>query len=448
MKDDAIPLQRKLALAALASAGLVSGNALAGGLLLYEVGTADVGLASAGYGARAQDAATVFTNPAGMTRLDGSQLTLGAQLLYGDLRFSPSAGTSPDLGTNDGGNPVGWFPGGGAFFSHSVSPDLKLGFAMTGNFGLALKYDTGWVGRYYVQEATLVGVSFLPSVAYRVNEKLSLGASVNAMYGKLKNQVAINVPDPLRPGVILPINRSTSDGRLELDDGTWGWGVNLGAMYEVSPATRVGLTWNSQVKLKFEPTLEFSSLPAGYRTLLQATGLYNATLGLDITVPQQVMLSGFHQATDRWALLASVGWQQWSKFGRPQIGLVDSGNPNTITADLDYKDTWHVAAGAQYRISQPWLLNFGIAYDSGFQPSGHISPALPANSQWRFGVGLQNDVSQTFNWGLAAEWAYGGDLDVNNRSALPVTAGGRGDLVGSFNNASVFFLAANFNWKF
>lgn len=97
--------------------------------MLYEVGTADVGLASAGYTARAQDASTVLTNPAGMTRLDGSQATLGAQILYGDVGFTVGAGASPALGTGDGGMPIGWFPGGGAFFSYSVSPDLKLGLA-------------------------------------------------------------------------------------------------------------------------------------------------------------------------------------------------------------------------------------------------------------------------------------------------------------------------------
>src|SRR5262250_1440159 len=110
---------------------LVSGPAIAGGLSLYEVGTADVGLASAGYSARAQDASTVLTNPAGMTRLAGNEILLGAQVLYGDVKFSPGAGTSPLLGSGDGGYPIGWFPGGGAFISYSASPDLKLGLAIT-----------------------------------------------------------------------------------------------------------------------------------------------------------------------------------------------------------------------------------------------------------------------------------------------------------------------------
>ena len=113
-----------LALALLAGA---PGRAAAGGVLLYEVGTSDVGLASAGYGARAQDASTVLTNPAGMARLGGVNLLVGAQFLYADLAFTPGEGTSPGLGTENGGNPVGWFPGGGAFFSYGITPDVAVG---------------------------------------------------------------------------------------------------------------------------------------------------------------------------------------------------------------------------------------------------------------------------------------------------------------------------------
>jgi long-chain fatty acid transport protein len=65
----------------------------AGGLTSYEVGTADIGLASAGYSARAQDPTTVLTNPAGMSRLAGTQIQLGTQMLNGHLNFSNESGT-------------------------------------------------------------------------------------------------------------------------------------------------------------------------------------------------------------------------------------------------------------------------------------------------------------------------------------------------------------------
>jgi len=424
--------------------------ALAGGIMLYEVGTADVGLASAGYGARAEDASTVITNPAGMTRLSGTQFVAGVQLLWSNAKFSIGSGTSPALGSSEGGYATGsngWFPGGGGFFSYSVSPRLKLGLALAGNFGLGLKYDDDWVGRYYAQQATLLGMSILPSIAYKVNDKLSLGASVNAMYGIYKNQVAINVPDALRPGVVVPIQRAAGDAQLKMKDETWGWGANLGLLYEVDKGTRFGLVWTSQVDLDFNDRAEFSNLGA-LGTNLQNAGLIGSNISVGVKVPQTVMGSLFTQLNDRWALLGSVGWQQWSKFGQVQLGVDNPLNPTSLTTALDFKDTWHVALGARYKMSEPWSVNFGIAYDSDFQNGSQVSPLLPANSTWRFGVGAQNQLSKTSQWGVSAEYVYGGSLDTNIQSQLPVALGGRGNLVGSYDNLSIFLVSVYGSWAF
>ena len=425
--------------ALLAALGTASGAANAGGILMYEVGTADVGLASAGYSARAQDASTVLTNPAGMTRLEGNQLLVAGQVLWSNAKFSRDSATSPALGTGDSGYVVGengWFLGGGTFYSYSVSPDLKLGFALTGNFGMPLKYDDDWVGRYYVQEATMLGLSFLPSIAYKVNDKLSVGATLNAMYGIYKNQVAIN---NVLPGY--------QDGTLRMQDETWGWGATLGMLYQFDPKTRVGLTWNSQINLDFNAPAEFNNLAPGIHEVLRARGLLDSSVAVGIKVPQQLMGSVYAEVNDRWAVLGSVGWQQWSKFGQVEFGLDNPQNPTSVTKNLEYKDTWHVALGAQYRYSEPWLVNFGMAYDSKFQ-SGTVSPLLPVNDAWRFGAGAEQRLSKNNFWGFAGEYIYGGTLDTNLQSDLPVVAGGRGNLVGSYNNGGVLYLSAYYNWKF
>jgi len=429
--------QALLAAMAISVGVLASGYAIAGGIIVYEVGTEDVGLAAAGYAARAQDASTVLTNPAGMVRLDGTQVQLGTQLLYSDLKFSNSGASSPALGNNSSGKVIGnngWFPGGGLFLSYSVSPDLKVGLAATGNFGASVKYDDNWPGRYYVKEATLIGASLLPSIAFRVTDKLSVGASVNAMYGYLKNETGIN-------------NIFGADGKLSMRDSTWGWGGNLGLMYEATPGTRFGLTYSSRVKLDFEPQARFSGTGPLLTALLNARGLNGTTVDLGVTVPQQVMGSVFHTVNDRLALLGNIGWQQWSKFGDVEIGIANINNPTSLTTNLDFKDTWHVAVGAQYRISEPWRLNLGIAYDSAFQ-SGDVTPILPTNQGWRFGIGGQNQVDKTFGWGLAAEYIYGGTGDVNKQALLPVVLGGRGNLVGSYDNIGILYISANFNWKY
>lgn len=425
---------KRIIAVALCVGALHTGQAPAGGLMLYEIGTADVGLASAGYGARAQDASTVMTNPAGMTRLEGTQVLAGAQLMYGDIGLSLSS-TPNTAGGGDGGNPIGWLPGASFFISHSVSPDFKVGFGLGGNFGLALKFDDGWAGRYYGKEAMLMGLSLMPSAAWRVNDKLSLGATVNAMYGILKNKTAIN---NITPGA--------GDGELKLDDRRWGYGVNLGLMYEADPGTRFGLTYNSEIKLDFSAPAEFSGVAPGLDAVLTARGLKNANVDLGIKVPQGVMGSVFQQVDDRWAVLASVGWQEWSKFGRVEVGI-DASNPQSLTTDLRFKDTWHVALGGQYRRNDVWLYSFGVAYDSKFQED-NVSPLLPANDAWRFGIGAQHQTSKTDGWGVAAEYLYGGTLDTNKSGGAPLALGGRGDVVGSFNHTGMFFLSGNRTWKF
>lgn len=432
-------VRRGFAVAALCTGALAGGPGVAGGLFLYEVGTADVGLASAGYGARAQDASTVLTNPAGLTRLEGNQVLLGGQALWSNLKFSRGAGTSPGLGRHEGGYAVGadgWFPGGGGFMSYSLSPELKLGLGVTGNFGLGLDYDDDWVGRYYVQEAALVGLSLLPTIAYKVTDTLSFGASLNAMYGKLNQQVAINNLDP-----------AYSDGQLKLNEGDWGWGANLGLLYEINARTRLGLTWGSQVNLDFAGPAKFSGLAPLLERVLDSRGLLGAKLKVGIKVPQQVMASLFTQLDDRWALLGSVGWQQWSKFGLVQIGIDDSSNPQSLTADLDFDNTWHVALGAQYRLSEPWLLTFGIAYDSSMYKGSEVSPLLPVGSAWRFGAGAQQQLSKRSYWGVAAEYLYGGTLDVDLKGK-PVALGGRGSVGGAYEDIGVFFVTAYYSWRF
>ena len=426
-------------LAALALGAFGSAPATAGGLISYEVGTEDVGLAAAGYAARANDASTVFTNPAGMTRLDGQQVEAGTQMLYTNLKFSPSSGTSPALGSHDGGHAGGFngfFPGGGLFYSYSVSRDLKFGFAATGNFGAALIYDDNWVGRYYVRESTLIGASLLPSVAYRVNDRLSLGASLRAMYGYLKSVTGVN---NIAPGA--------GDGRLTLKDTKWGFGGNVGLLYEVSPQTRFGLTYGSKVKLDFSAKAKFANLAPGLNTALGAAGLLNAKVDLGINVPQQVMGSMVHALDDKWTILANVGWQNWKKFGQIAVG-VDSSNPVSLTTDIPFKNTWHAAMGAQYQLSAPWKLSFGVAYDSSFQPNGStVSPLLPVGSAWRFGAGAQNQVTRDFSWGVAGEYIRGGTLKVNQQGN-PVAVGGKGNLDGSYDNIGTYVVSANFNWKF
>ena len=415
----------------------MAGSAGAGGLYLYEVGSPDVGMAGAGYAARAEDAATVFTNPAGMTRLDEPSFMVGAQPMYLHLKFDPDSTTSATARTlpggfaADDGDASGWMPAGGLYYVHPVNDRLRLGVSMNGYFGLSLDYEDDWVGRYYVQDATLQAAAIQPAVAYKVNDWLSLGLGVAAVYGILDNQIAVNNIAPNLP-----------DGKLKIKDEVWTAQFNLGLLVEPWQGTRFGLTYLSEADLDFSDRISFSGLGPGLQTILGNRGLLNAKLDLGMTMPQSVMFSAYHEFTDRLALMANLGWQDWSQFGKVDVS-VNSNNPISLTTDLDYKDTWHVALGAAYRLSDPWLLTGGVAYDSAMMDDKDVTPDLPVGETWRFALGTRYTWSEDVSLSGAYELAWSGDIDMTvERGPLA------GRVSGTYEDTAIHVLCLTVEWRF
>lgn len=410
--------------AAIACWAIVTQTVQAGGIILYEIATPDAGLASAGYAARADDASTLFKNPAGMSQLQGTQVQGGLQALYGSVSFTADAKTSPRLGTDDGGNAVGWLPGGSFFVVMPLGEKWRVGLGGLSYFGLAEDYGDNWVGRYYVQKSALLGMSLTPSASYEATDWLSIGAGLNAMYGFLDTDLAVN-------------NVIGSDGQMSLKDSAWGFGANVGVLIKAGERTRFGVTYLSPVKLDFTDTPTFTGLGSGLSAILANP----SALDLGMTVPQSVMVSAYHALNDKWALMADVGWQDWSQFGYVEAGVEAGG---TTTLNLNYQDTWHGAVGAQYRASEKWLLSGGVAFDSSAVDSEHRTVTLPMGRAWRFGLGAQHQLSRSVNVGAACTFLWAGDMSVDQGTDQSL----RGRVSGSFDNAWFAFANLNLTWKF
>lgn len=408
---------------------LYQNGAQAGGLYLYEIGTPEVGLAGSGWAARAQDAATVMTNPAGMTRLEGDHLMAGAQLLYGDVELSPDS--SSTFGMDGGDNPIGWFPGGSFFFSHSYSEKVKFGLALYGHFGLSLGYGSDWSGRYHFQEGSLIALVTAPTVAYKVNEKLSVGAALNVLFGYFSLESAVNNPDP-----------SLADGGLEFSDNEFGFGGNFGILYEFTESTRLGFQYITEASLDFSDIIDFTNLGPGLTTALSMAGLLGSEISADMTVPQAVMLSAFHQINDKWAILGNLGWQDWSAHGL--VGIeVSSENPTSLTIDRDYDDSYHAALGLQYDIDGPWLLTCGVSFDSGIVDEETMTVDLVNGDSWRFSLGGQYPVKDNMTVGLGYTLLWMGDLDLNQTGG-PLS----GTIAGTYEDTMLHFFSVNLQMKF
>lgn len=404
----------------------------AGGIFLYEDGTPSVGLAGAGYAAGALDASTLWKNPAGMSLLpQGSQFMFGAELLQGNITFSPNSQTSSHLGSDNGGNALPLLPEASAYFVHKFNDKFSLGVGMFSYFGLAEKYHDDWVGRYYVQQGILAGISFAPTFSYQVNDWLSLGAGMNAMNGMFGSEVAVNNGAGWAGG----------DGQLKLKDTQWGFGAVGSAMVKLSDRTRFGLTYASRVKLDFGDTPEWSNLRPGLEATLRARGLYSSSLDLGVTVPQQVTGGIHHELNDKWAVMVDAGWQNWAAFGQMDIA-VTSDDPTSLTVNNEYQNTWHLGGGAIYKHSPKWTFTGGLGYDSSPVNDANRSLSLPVGQQWRFGLGAVWAVSQKVHLGLGWDLIWMGDLNVT-QSRGPLA----GAVSGTYEGAYINTWAINLKWK-
>ena len=427
-------MKNKLILTLAGSTALVTAlaphAAQAGGIELYEIATPDVGLASAGYAARAEDASTLFKNPAGMSRLDGTQLQGGLQLTYGSVTFSPNGTTSPRLGNDDGGNAIGALPAASGFFVYDLSDKWKVGLGLLNYFGLAEKYNDNWVGRYYVQSGAILGLTLMPSLSFKATDWLSLGAGLNAMYGFMDSKLAVNTGTPV-------------DGQLHIKDTTWGFGGNFGVMITPAEGTRLGLTYQTPLRLDFQDTPELTVFGANAGSIL----LNNRQLDLGMTVPQSVMAGFYQQLCPKWAVMGDVGWQQWSQFGEVQVGvdsLAPGGAVRTVTANLNYQDTWHGALGAAYRASDKWQFTGGVAFDSSAVNSANRTVTLPMGQNWRFGLGASYQVSAKVNVNAGYEFLWAGNMAVTQGSLDSM----RGRVSGSYNDAWFSFFTINLTYRF
>jgi long-chain fatty acid transport protein len=199
------------------------------------------------------------------------------------------------------------------------------------------------------------------------------------------------------------------------------------------------VTYYSPIKLNFSDTPTFSNLGT-IGTVLQNNGVLNRRLDLGFTVPQRVILSGYHELNDRLAVMGDFGWENWSKFGQVDVAVVGT-NTTSLTTTTSYNDTYHVGIGSQYRLNPEWLLNGGFAYDSSMVSAANQSIALPVGANYKFGLGANWLMNPKVKLGFSNELSYSGDMSVSQNCG-PLT----GQVTGEFKDAITHFFAFTLNW--
>ncbi|MCK2185363.1 OmpP1/FadL family transporter [Halomonas getboli] len=432
----------KLAAAvALASAALVSAQASATGFQVREQSAKTLANAFANTAAGAEDVSFMAYNPAAIGNIDGSQVAGGVS--YIDATFElHDADASNVLGAPYTAGASGEGGEGAAVPSFAAKTQLNerwdLGLAIYSPYGLATKYDEDWIGRYHAVETELETIDIQPTLNYRATDRLNLAVGLRAQYADatLSNMVdtSLQSPAPYTPS-------GEYDALAEVTGDDWGYGYTLGALYQATERTRLGISYRSEIDLTLDGDVRFSSDNPAVDATVDAM---NQGGSADLTTPANLNLGVYHQLTDRLALMANAEWTEWSSFDELVVEFEDGSN-STTTENWD--DTWAFSVGANYALNQQWTLRGGLGIDQTPVPSAEYrTPRVPdADRRW---ASLGATWMPTPELGITAGYLhiFGDDVDIDQDGSKPENAS-RGNLSGEYEvEADVFALSVDYRF--
>jgi long-chain fatty acid transport protein len=388
------------------------------------------GNAFAGAAATAEDAGTVFFNPAGMTKLaPGHNISLSGTLLSREIDYKDTGSSAlvPSLGTTDGGNAGGLSLLPALYWVYSVTPSLSVGLGISPTFGNRTEYDFDFVGRNAGYFAEIKQVNINPSVAWKVNEQFSIGGGINFSHNETH----------FRQGLALGALAATTN-HLDIKGDDWAVGYNLGVMFQVTPATRLGLTYRSELKFNLEGDQTVSISPVNAATVPQ-------DIKTVLKTPANVSLAVSHKVNEKLELLADYTWTNWSVVNVIQLQNQSSG-ANLSALSYNFQDTWRVGIGANYQLDQAWKLRFGVAYDkSPVKSAADRTMTLPDSDRTWLSVGAKYQFSPK----ASVDFGYSHIFFSDARTERAVLSGPVAiqTIRGEWNN-SVDILSAQLNYNF
>lgn len=417
-------IARRISAAVIASVLFSVGPALAAGYALKEQSVTGLGNAFAGSAAVAEDPSTMFYNPAGLTRLKGHQIQGGGTFIAPESQFINSGSTTP-FGTALTG-PNGGDAGQDAMVPHGyfmwdAHPDIKLGLAITSPYGLVTSYDDNWVGRYHAVTSKLATANIQPTVAYRVNDKLSIGGGVEAQYIKATLTSAVDFGTiclgslPAATCSALRLSPQGADGHARLTGDDWGYGYTLGALFEPIKSTRIGLSFRSKVDHTLEGDADFTVPTAA--TALTSTGRFrDTTVKGKVTTPETLSLSVVHELNAQWSLLGDVTWTNWSRFKELRFVYGNTLQPDTVTPE-NWKDSYFFSAGATYKHNDTWTFRAGIAYDQTPVRAADRTARLPDNDRLWISFGASYAMTQALRLDVGYTHIFVDEGTISNLSS-------------------------------
>jgi len=397
----------------------------AAGFALIEQSASGMGNAFAGESAIAEDASTIYFNPAGMTYIEGTQLVGALHLIKPSAEFNNQgsiAGAGKPLGGSGGdAGDLSFVPN--FYYKMDLNDSIKLGLGVNAPFGLKTEYDPTWMGRFQAIKSEVKTVNINPAIAFKVNDQLSLGLGVSAMWAQATLTRAVNF------GL-------GGEGSVKIKGDDWGFGVNLGAIYQITPDTRVGMAYRSKVDQHLEGDATFTR-PAA----VPAAAAPNGAVTANVSLPENFSVSAFSRLNETWDVMGDVTWTNWSRF--KELRIVRSSGAVLAVTPENWDNTMRYSVGVNYHYTDAIKLRAGLAYDEEAISDQFRTARIPGNDRkWlSLGAGWQLTPVSKVDVGYSHLFISSAKIDDNQ------TTTGNGRLTGNYDG-SVDILSMQYTHNF
>lgn len=470
-------LGRAAALAAVLGLALLgAAPAFGSGFQLIEQNGSGLGSAYAGQAAAVKDASAIYFNPANLTRVEGKQVLFSLEYIGVGTTFTDGGSTRPYLPTNpptpisgslggDGDQAGGWTPVPNAYFSWQAGQSVWLGLGVNAPFGLKTEWEPTWVGRFHATKSEVKTYNINPTVAFKLNENVSLGAG--ASYQKLTATLASAVPygglavgaasafGPAAVGGILGQLGGASglarEGEAVIEGDTWTWGFNVGLAAKLGEHGHFGASYRSKIKHELDGTVTFGNAPtfaaSGPLGPLGAginARFANGPVKTTVEMPETISVAASYE-TDKYELMADWTYTGWDTL--QSLVILRPDDTQVSSVPLNFKTTWRTGFGGNYQVNESFKLRFGLAYDKAPVQDQYRTPRLPDNDRTWVAAGFEYKLGQksAIDVGYAHIFVKGADSNLPNQDV--VGAPPKGKLIGTYD-AKVDILSAQLRFSF
>ncbi len=440
------PIHVGVPLALLSAMIATEQQADAAGFAIREQSSLAQGNAFAGATAAGEDISYMFFNPAALARFDDYQAHSSLSYIIPESEFKDGEASTVQgveiTGTDNSDDIADDALVPALYLSAPLADGVQFGLGITAPFGLVTDNEDGWVGRYQALKSDLMTVDINPALAIKANSRLSFGVGLRFQYADLELSNAVDfgtigsvVAAQTGNAALAAISQPTQqDGKATVEVDDWGVGFNLGFLYEATEHTRFGVAYRSAIDHDANGDADFDLDTAGVGAAISgATGQFVDTgASLSVSTPASLSLGGYHEFSDKVAIMGEVAWTDWSSFEELRIEFDNPAQDDNVTEE-NWDDSFFVAAGISYKALDNLTFRGGVAYDETPIPDEFRTPRVAGND--RYWVSLGADYEPVSGISLSASFTHifvdDGDIDL---SASDEGSTFRGNLSGVYEN--------------